>query len=152
VLSAEANNLEPATVENDQGLLDMHIAPFIGSTKISDLPVPMVRAFEDKLREERRSPAMVKRIGNALSTLLSDAMERGLATRNIARGLKSKSPAHPGARGPAAPEEQAKDCLSGHLRLSHRRHVGKTRTPATSAGATAESRLHLIGSRCSSAK
>jgi len=57
--------------------------------KLSDLTVPMVRAFEDKLREEGRSPSMVKRARSFLSMLLSDAMERGLATRNVARGLSS---------------------------------------------------------------
>jgi integrase len=89
IATAEANELERATVVDYRRLLDMHIAPFIGSTKLSDLSVPMVRAFEDQLREGGRSPAMVKRVRNALSMLLSDAMERGLATRNVARGLKS---------------------------------------------------------------
>jgi integrase len=89
IATAETNNLERATVANYQQLLDTHIVPFIGTTKISDLSVPMVRAFEDKLREAGRSAKMVKRVRNALSMLLSDAMERGLATRNVARGLKS---------------------------------------------------------------
>src|SRR6266566_1293100 len=55
IATAETNNLERATVANYQQLLDTHIVPFIGTTKISDLSVPMVRAFEDKLREAGRS-------------------------------------------------------------------------------------------------
>jgi integrase len=90
IATAEANNLERASVADYQRLLDMHIAPFIGSTKLADLSVPMVRAFEDKLRDEGRSPAMVKRVRGALSMLLSDAMERGLVARNVVRDLKSK--------------------------------------------------------------
>src|SRR5712671_6770936 len=60
--TTEINELERATVADYQRLLDMHITPFIGSTKLSDLSVPMVRAFEDKLRKEDRSAAMVKRV------------------------------------------------------------------------------------------
>src|SRR5262249_56747071 len=91
IATAEASDppLERATVENYQGLLDMHITPFIGTTKLSDLSVPMVRALEDQLREAGRSPKMVKRVRNALSMLLSDAQERGLVARNVARRLTS---------------------------------------------------------------
>ena len=82
-------NVERATVANYQAVLTFHIVPFIGHEKLPDLTVPLVRAFEDKLREEGRSAAMVKRARSFLSMLLSDAMERGLATRNVARGLSS---------------------------------------------------------------
>jgi integrase len=82
-------NVERGTVANYQAVLTFHIVPYIGFVKLSDLTVPMVRAFEDKLREEGRSPSMVKRARSFLSMLLSDAMERGLATRNVARGLSS---------------------------------------------------------------
>ena len=89
IATAEANNLERSTVDNYQSVLNTHIVPFIGFEKLSDLTVPMVRAFEDKLREEGRKPSMVRRARSFLSMLLSDAMERGLATRNVARGLSS---------------------------------------------------------------
>jgi integrase len=82
-------NVERATLATYQAVLKTHIAPYIGHEKLSDLTVPIVRAFEDKLREEGRSPSMVKRARSLLSMLLSDAMERGLATRNVARGLSS---------------------------------------------------------------
>jgi integrase len=88
IKTAEAS-VERGTVANYQAVLNFHIVPFIGHEKLSDLTVPMVRAFEDKLREEGRSPSMVKRARSFLSMLLSDAMERGLATRNVARGLSS---------------------------------------------------------------
>ena len=89
IKTTEANGLERASVMDYRRILRMHIEPFIGTTKLSDLSVPMVRAFEDKLRENGRSTAMVKRIRSMLSMLLTDAMERGLATRNVARGLIS---------------------------------------------------------------
>ncbi len=89
IKTAEGSNLERASVMDYRRILRMHIEPFIGSTKLSDLTVPMVRAFEDQLREAGRQPAMVRRVRSMLSMLLSDAMERGLATRNVARGLTS---------------------------------------------------------------
>src|SRR5215468_1957652 len=88
IKTAEAN-VERGTVENYRTVLNCHIVPYVGFVKLSDLTVPMVRAFEDKLREEGRSASMVKRARSFLSMLLSDAMERGLATRNVARGLSS---------------------------------------------------------------
>jgi integrase len=90
IKTAEAN-VERTTLATYQTVLDTHIVPFIGSVKLSDLTVPMIRAFEDELRDAGRSPMMVRRARQNLSMLLTDAMERGLATRNVARGLKSKT-------------------------------------------------------------
>jgi integrase len=84
-------NVERTTLATYQTVLDTHIVPFIGSMKLSDLTVPLIRAFEDKLRDAGRSPMMVRRARQNLSMLLQDAMERELATRNVARGLRSKT-------------------------------------------------------------
>jgi integrase len=86
--TAEAAKLERATIVDYRRHLDMHVAPFIGSTKLCDLSVPMVRAFEDRLREAGRSPAMVRKVRSALSMLLADAQERGLVARNVVRELR----------------------------------------------------------------
>jgi integrase len=43
--ACEADELEPATVEQYQQLLDLHINPRIGSKKLQDLTVPVLRAF-----------------------------------------------------------------------------------------------------------
>jgi integrase len=88
IQSRETANLERTTIEGYQRYLDLHITPLIGLTKLSAMTVPLVRAFEDKLREER-SPAMVRKIMVALSSLLADAMERGLVAQNVARHLRS---------------------------------------------------------------
>jgi integrase len=90
IKTAEAN-VERTTLATYQAHLKTHIVPFIGSVKISELTVPLVRAFEDQLRDAGRSSVMVRRARQSLSMLLQDAMERGLATRNVARGLKSKT-------------------------------------------------------------
>src|SRR5215467_6412302 len=89
IKTSEAYGLERGTMANYRAVLKFHIVPFIGEAKLAELSVPMVRAFEDKLREEGRAASMVKRARSFLSMLLSDAMERGLATRNVARGLSS---------------------------------------------------------------
>ena len=87
--SAEANGLEHGTVVDYQRAVRMHIGPYLGDVKLAELSAPMVRAFEDQLRKDGRSPVMVRRIRGALSMLLSDAMERGSVARNVVRELKS---------------------------------------------------------------
>jgi integrase len=81
--------LERSTLEYYQQHLDLHIAPLLGSTKLSQLTVPMVRAFEDKLRTDR-SPAMVRKAVGSLAAILADAQERGLVAQNVARSLRSR--------------------------------------------------------------
>ena len=65
--------------------------------KLSQLSAPMVREFEDKLARgvmpagaapQPRSPAMVRKVRVSLSSLLSDAQERGLVSRNVVRELR----------------------------------------------------------------
>src|SRR5512132_2826678 len=53
--SAEAARLERSTLEAYQRHLALHIAPFIGGVKLAQLTIPLVRAFEDRLRREKRS-------------------------------------------------------------------------------------------------
>src|SRR5688572_18935778 len=57
---AEAAGLERSTQVQYRDNLRLHIDPFIGGLLLSKLNVPTVRAFEDRLRKEGRSPAMVK--------------------------------------------------------------------------------------------
>jgi integrase len=87
--TSENAALERATLNSYREHLNLHIAPLIGSTRLSQLTVPMVRAFEDRLRVDR-SPAMVRKAVGSLSMILSDAHERGLVAQNVVRGLRSK--------------------------------------------------------------
>lgn len=89
IATAEGNGLERATREEYERHVHMHLAG-IGSVKLADLSVPRVRAFEDQLRVDGYSAAMVKRIRSALGMLLSDAMERGLVAKNVVRNLKRR--------------------------------------------------------------
>ena len=81
------DRLEPATVESYQQHLDQHIAPYIGTLKLSQLTVPVVRQFMDRLRADKRSPAMIKRVVGDLGSILADAQERGTVAQNVVRSL-----------------------------------------------------------------
>lgn len=88
--SADEAGLERTTVDQYRQHLKYHVAPFIGREKLSKLTVPFVRAFQDRLREEGRSPAMVKRVTTSLGSILADAQERGLTARNVVREMSSR--------------------------------------------------------------
>ena len=47
-----------------------------------------LQSLEDRLREEGRSPAMVRKVVGSLGSLLADAQEQGLAARNPVRDLR----------------------------------------------------------------
>jgi len=86
-LADAEDRLEAATVESYRQHLDDHIIPYIGSVKLSQLTVPMVREFMDKLRNNKRSPAMIKRVIGDLGSILADAQERGQVAQNVVRSL-----------------------------------------------------------------
>jgi len=64
--------------------------PYLGAVKLSQLTVPVVRNFMDKLRADRRSPAMVKRVVGDLGSILADAQERGEVAQNVVRSLSRR--------------------------------------------------------------
>jgi integrase len=98
IATGEKTRLERATLSAYRQHLHLHIVPYLGSKKLSELSTPMIREFEDKLAsgyisdsdESRpRSPAMIRKIRVSLSSLISDAQERGLVARNVVRDLRS---------------------------------------------------------------
>jgi integrase len=99
IATAEQNGLERTTVDSYRQHLELHIKPYLGRRKLSDLSAPLVRAFEDKLRQGRgpsgeevasRSSAMVKRILGSLASIVADAQERGHVNRNVVREMRSR--------------------------------------------------------------
>lgn len=83
--SANAAGLERSTLDQYRQHVELHINPFIGDMLLSKLTVPAVRSFEDQLREAGRSPAMVRKLMVSLGSLLADALDRGLVSRNVIR-------------------------------------------------------------------
>lgn len=71
--------LEAMTVKGYEEHVDLHIVPFIGSKKLSDMTVPACNAFADHLREAGRSAAMIKKIIRSLGSIFKEARRRGLS-------------------------------------------------------------------------
>jgi len=94
VTTAEMNGRERATTAEYSRHLHLHIVPHLGRTKLSQLTVPGVRQFEDKLKLSGMSPAMVKKVRGSLSMLVADAQERGLVSRNVVRELRRTKEQH----------------------------------------------------------
>lgn len=88
--TAQATGLERSTIDQRRQHLDFHIAPFLGSTTLTAFSLPMVRGFEDRLRESGRSVAMIRKVVASLGSLLADAGERGLVARNVVRDMRTR--------------------------------------------------------------
>ena len=86
--SCEAAGLERATMVAYRQHADLHIAPILGALRLSQLTVPLVRGFEDRLRRDGRSPAMVRKARRSLGGILADAQERGLVAQNVVYSLR----------------------------------------------------------------
>lgn len=90
IATCEAAGLERATIDQYRQHLRLHIEPLIGDDRLSKITVPAVRAFQDRLRDEGRSQAMVKRVTVSLGSILSDAQERGLTVRNAVHEMSKR--------------------------------------------------------------
>ena len=86
--SCEAAGLERTTTVGYRQHIDLHIAPILGALRLSQLTVPLVRGFEDRLRRDGRSPAMVRKVRRSLGGILADAQERGLVAQNVVYSLR----------------------------------------------------------------
>jgi integrase len=113
--TGENAGLERSTLDAYRQHLRLHIEPYLGNVKLSQISAPMVREFMDRLARgdmpegaspEPRSPAMVRKVRVSLSSLLSDAQERGLVSRNVVRELRKGR--HRGAERRAERREKGK--------------------------------------------
>jgi integrase len=87
----EAEKLERYTIEQRRQHLNLHVKPFIGDVKLSELTTPMVYEFDRTLRQERRSLSMRRKIITNLKTMLTYAQGHGpLVAQNVARGVRIK--------------------------------------------------------------
>jgi integrase len=66
---------------------DLHIYPLIGARKLSELTAPAVNAFADQLREQGRSPGMVRRVVGSLGAIFREAHRRGLSAVDPTAGI-----------------------------------------------------------------
>jgi integrase len=80
---AELEQLERSTLKQYRNHVDFHIAPLVGSVKLSRLSTPVVEAFKDKLIETRSRP-LARKILASLKSIVGEAMRRGLVAQNCA--------------------------------------------------------------------
>ena len=85
--------LERSTLEQYRRHAELHIIPLIGTIKLNRFNLPEVRGFQDKMRETGRSAALTRKVTASLSSIMSDAQERGLAAHNPVRERKRRSKA-----------------------------------------------------------
>jgi integrase len=69
---------------------DLHITPFLGALRLSQLTVPLVRGFEDRLRQDGRSLVMVRKVRRSLGGILANAQECGLVAQNVVYSLRRR--------------------------------------------------------------
>jgi integrase len=87
--ACETNQLERATLSRYRNYVYKHIVPLVGAKKLSDLNNrPTVRWFQDELRRQGRSLDLTRKVMTALSSIVSDACDRGHAPRNAVRERK----------------------------------------------------------------
>jgi integrase len=84
-LKSCSSRLELGTLKQYREHVKLHIVPFIGRTKLSQVTVPFVAAFEDTLKNNGRSSAMIRAVRVSLGALLSEAQHRGNIVRNAVR-------------------------------------------------------------------
>ena len=74
--------LERSTRDAYKQHVDLHILPYLGAKKLSQIGTPTVHAFADELVRDGRSPSMVKRVVRSLGAIFVEARRRGAAANN----------------------------------------------------------------------
>ena len=87
IRQAETNGRERGTIIQYRQLARLHIKPFLGAEKLSRLKAAHIISFRNQLLASR-SQSMAKKALQALSTVLNEAMNRGLVAQNVASGVK----------------------------------------------------------------
>jgi integrase len=119
IARCEREGLEAATVLDYRQHLKLHILPFLESTKLSRLTVPVVNAFRDQLLDDGRSPDMVRRVLGSLAALVGEAQGRGLVAVNNVRAITRGKR---GTRSEKRPVMPTKDELRAIIAATPDRH------------------------------
>lgn len=86
ISAGEADGLEATTIRQRRQHADLHINPFIGAMKLSQLTAPRVEAFKDDLLATR-SRAMSRAVLTSLKGILSFALTKGRIGHNPAKAV-----------------------------------------------------------------
>ncbi len=87
VKQGELDGLERGTLREYRTHLRLHINPLLGTVKLSDLSVPSVNHFRNRLLEQGRSQAMAKKVVGSLGALVATAQDNGRVSRNVVREM-----------------------------------------------------------------
>lgn len=87
IKACDADGLERSTLDQYRQHLNLHIVPFLGDTRLPNLTIPAVKHFQGKLRQQGRSPDMIKRVTVSLGSILAEAQESGCVGRNVVREM-----------------------------------------------------------------
>src|SRR5215217_6480279 len=90
IKTGEADGLEWGTLKQRRTLCRLHIKPLLGDRRLARLTVPDIEAFRDALVESRPRVTASKTV-RALSSVLIEAMRRGLLGQNVATNVKVKN-------------------------------------------------------------
>jgi integrase len=109
IARCKSKNLETTTIDAYEQHVDLHIVPFIGAKKLSDMTVPAVNAFADQLGLAGRSAAMIKKVIRSLGSIFREARRRGLSSVAPTVGIDLDLPEREDPRPviPTKPELQA---------------------------------------------
>jgi integrase len=106
-------NLEEMTLKYYEEHVNLHINPFIGAKKLSELTAPVVSAFADRLREEGRSAEMIRRAVRSLGGIFKEARRRGLASHSPTNDLDLDFPERDDSRAVAPTKAELQAIIAG---------------------------------------
>src|SRR5262245_58966873 len=102
LLTNDEDELETYSIKRNRQHLNSHIIPRIGTKRLNQLNVGEVRNFITRMRSEGVSPALAKMIVTSLGSIIADAQERGLASHNPVREMRTNR----GKRGKKAKDRE----------------------------------------------
>ncbi|WP_066807173.1 tyrosine-type recombinase/integrase [Sphingomonas asaccharolytica] len=82
--------LEQSTLDAYGQHVKLHINPFLGARKLSQLTQPMVEKFRDDLLDGGRSRPMAKRVLGSLYSIIKEAKRLGYVSKNVAEDVTVK--------------------------------------------------------------
>jgi integrase len=85
-----AEGLEHSTIKQRRQHLNLHVRPFAGGRRLSELTMPAIHQFDAQLRKAGRSLAMRRKVLTNIKTALTFAQAQGLVAQNVARAIRLK--------------------------------------------------------------
>lgn len=85
------HELERSTVDAYRTHLELHIKPFLGRVLLTKLTIPVIKAFQDRLRENGRSANLIKRLTVDLGAIIAVAQDRGYIARNVVYEMNKRT-------------------------------------------------------------